>query len=290
MKAVLRCLNLAFFMVLVASAGSQAQNGITQSTIDGWNKPFKPFRIIGNIHYVGTSNLACFLLTTPSGHILIDTALEQSAPILRANIAALGFKLTDIKIILSGHAHFDHVAGHADMKSASGAQVFASAADAMVIESGGTKGFHPLGSYKPVKVDRILKDGDMVSLGNTTLTAHLTPGHTEGNTTWTTTVEESGRKYNVVFAGSMSINPGVRMINNPTWPGILEAYAGSFAKLKSLPCDVFLGPHAPFFDMEAKVTKIGSGNPFVDPVGFQKYISMFEKSYRDQVARERSSK
>jgi metallo-beta-lactamase class B len=127
MKAVLRCLNLAFFMVLVASAGSQAQNGITQSTIDGWNKPFKPFRIIGNIHYVGTSNLACFLLTTPSGHILIDTALEQSAPILRANIAALGFKLTDIKIILSGHAHFDHVAGHADMKSASGAQVFASA-------------------------------------------------------------------------------------------------------------------------------------------------------------------
>jgi len=290
MKAVLRCLYLAFFMVLVASAGSQAQNGITQSTIDGWNKPFKPFRIIGNIHYVGTSNLACFLLTTPSGHILIDTALEQSAPILRANIAALGFKLTDIKIILSGHAHFDHVAGHADMKSASGAQVFASAADAMVIESGGTKGFHPLGSYKPVKVDRILKDGDMVSLGNTTLTAHLTPGHTEGNTTWTTTVEESGRKYNVVFAGSMSINPGVRMINNPTWPGILEAYAGSFAKLKSLPCDVFLGPHAPFFDMEAKVTKIGSGNPFVDPVGFQEYISMFEKSYRDQVARERSSK
>jgi metallo-beta-lactamase class B len=110
----------------------------------------------------------------------------------------------------------------------------------------GPKGFHPLGSYKPVKVDRILKDGDMVSLGNTTLTAHLTPGHTEGNTTWTTTVEESGRKYNVVFAGSMSINPGVRMINNPTWPGILEAYAGSFAKLKSLPCDVFLGPHAPF--------------------------------------------
>ena len=239
---------------------------------------------------MGTSDLACFLLTTPSGHILIDTALEQSAPILRENITSLGFKVSDIRIILSGHAHFDHVAGHADMKAASGAQVFASAADAMVLESGGKKGFHPIGDYKPVKVDRIIKDKDNVKLGKWTLTAHLTPGHTEGNTTWTTTINENGKKLNVVFAGSMSINPGVRMINNPTWAGIREAYANSFATLKSLPCDVFLGPHAPFFDMEAKVPKMLSGkpNPFIDPAGYKRYIARWEKSYLEQVAKERT--
>ena len=154
----------------------------------------------------------------------------------REHHASLGFKVSDIRIILSGHAHFDHVAGHADMKAASGA-MFASA-DAMVLESGGKKGFHPIGDYKPVKVDRIIKDKDNVKLGKWTLTAHLTPGHTEGNTTWTTTINENGKKLNVVFAGSMSINPGVCMINNPTWAGIREAYANSFATLKSLPCDV----------------------------------------------------
>ena len=288
----MRCLSIALIFALLNANGSSAQTGFPQSMIDAWNKPFKPFRVIGDIYYVGTSDIACFLLTTPSGHILIDTALEQSAPILRANIATLGFKLSDIKMILSGHAHFDHTAGHAAMKELTGALVLASAADAMVLESGGKKGFHPLGEYKPVKVDRVVKDGDSITLGKWVLKAHLTPGHTEGNTTWTTTVEENGKRYNVVFAGSMSINPGVRMLNNPTWPGIAEAYAGSFAKLKSLPCDVFLGPHAPFFDMEAKVAKIGSGsvNPFIDKAGYQRYIARWEKGYVDQIAKERAAK
>lgn len=291
-KSLLWCLSLIVASAFAAGGDLSAQTGVPQSMIDGWNKPFKPFRVIGDVYYVGTSDLACFLLTTPSGHILIDTALEQSAPILRSNITSLGFKLTDIKIILSGHAHFDHVAGHADMKAVTGAQVFASAADAIVLESGGTKGFHPLGDFKPVKVERIIKDGDAVSLGKWQLKAHLTPGHTEGNTTWTTTVEENGKKLNVVFAGSMSINPGVRMINNPTWPGIRDAYASSFAKLKSLPCDVFLGPHASFFDMEAKVAKVGDSNvnPFIDPQGYQRYIARWEKGYLEQVAKERAEK
>ncbi|MGH9802316.1 MAG: subclass B3 metallo-beta-lactamase, partial [Blastocatellia bacterium] len=231
-----------FFFALPA----QTQNLSDQkSLLDAWNQPFKPFRIIGNIHYVGTNNLACYLITTPGGHILIDTAMQESAPIIRANIEALGYKLKYIRIILSGHAHFDHVAGHADMKAATGAQVFATAADALTLESGGAKGFHPLNAYKPVKVDRIIKDGEVVRMGGVALTARLTPGHTEGNTTWTTTVEENGKKYDVVFAGSMSINPGVKMVNNPTWAGIAEAYAKSFLTLKSLHCDVFLGPHAP---------------------------------------------
>ncbi|MDQ3010401.1 MAG: subclass B3 metallo-beta-lactamase, partial [Acidobacteriota bacterium] len=258
-----------------------------------WNQPFKPFRIIGNIHYVGTNNLACYLITSPGGHILIDTGMQESAPIVQANIEALGYKLKYVRIILSSHAHFDHVAGHADMKAATGAQVFATAADALTLESGGAKGFHPLNTYKPVKVDRIIKDGEIVRLGGIALTAHLTPGHTEGNTTWTTTVEENAKKYDVVFVGSMSINPGVRMVNNPTWPKIAEAYAKSFQTLRSLHCDVFLGPHAPFFNMEAKVKRMNADpktNPFIDRDGYHNYIAAYEKSYNEQLQRERAGK
>ncbi len=261
-----------------------------KSLLEAWNQPFKPFRIIGNIHYVGTNNLACYLITTPGGHILIDTGMQESGPIVRANIEALGYKLKYVRVILSSHAHFDHVAGHADMKAATGAKVYASEADAATLESGGAKGFHPLGSYKPVKVDRLIKDGEIVRLGSVALKAHLTPGHTEGNTTWTTTVEENGRKYAVVFAASMSINPGVRLVNNPTWPGIADAYARSFQKLKALPCDVFLGPHAPFFEMEAKVRRMSANaaaNPFIDPEGYRNYIASYEKSYNEQLLRER---
>jgi metallo-beta-lactamase class B len=264
-----------------------------KSRLEAWNKPFKPFRIIDKIYYVGTNNLACYLIVTPGGHILIDTALEESAPIIRANIEALGYKLKNIRIILSSHAHFDHVAGHADMVAATGARVYATEADAETLESGGTKGFHPLTPYKPVKVSRILKDGDIVRIGNVALTAHLTPGHTEGNTTWTTTVAENGKKYDVVFVGSMSINPGVRMVNYPPWPKISEAYAKSFRILKELPCDVFLGPHAPFFDMEEKVRRMNADpktNPFVDPEGYRNYIARFEKLYNEQLDRERDDK
>ena len=280
----------AFLSLAFVSLPARTQNLSDQKAlIEAWNQPFKPFRIIGNIYYVGTSNLACYLITSPGGHILIDTALQESSPIVRANIEALGYKLKYIRVILSGHAHFDHVAGHADMKAATGAQVYATAADALVLESGGTKGFHPLGNYKPVKVDRIIKDGEVVRFGGVALTAHLTPGHTEGNTTWTTTVEENGKKYDVVFVGSMSINPGVKMVNNPTWPGIADAYAKSFQKLKSLNCDVFLGPHAPFFNMEAKVKQMADAktNPFIDPEGYRNYIGEYEKSYNEQLAKER---
>ncbi|MEP7270293.1 MAG: subclass B3 metallo-beta-lactamase [Acidobacteriota bacterium] len=294
MKLARHLVAASILMALLASPTAHGQGmDDFKSQIVAWNQPFKPFRVIGNIYYVGTSNLACFLITTPAGHILIDTALEQSKTILRSNIETLGFKLTDIKVMLSGHAHFDHVAGHADMKAATGAQVCATAADAVVMESGGRKGFHPIGSYRPVKIDRILKDGEAVRLGDVVLTAHLTAGHTEGNTTWTTTIEESGRKLNVVFAGSMSINPGVRMVGNPTWPGIAEAYAKSFELLKSLPCDVFLGPHAPFFNMEEKVARHNAkaqSNPFIDPQGYRDYIASWEKRYLEQIREERAAK
>ncbi len=262
------------------------------SSIPGWNQPFKPFHIIGNIYYVGTSQLACFIIKTKSGLILLDTALQESAPIIRGNIEALGFNLKDVKIMLASHAHFDHVAGHADMKAATGAKVYAMKGDVEILESGGKKGFHPISPfYKPVKVDKILKDRETVKLGGVAMTAHMVPGHTEGNTAWTMTVEENGKKYNVVFTGSMSINPGVRMVKNPTWAGVGDAYAKSFATLKTLPCDVFLGPHAPFFDMEEKVKKLGSQpNPFIDPNGLREFIEMNEKTYKEHIEQERNEK
>jgi len=257
------------------------------------NQPFKPFRIIGAIHYVGTNDLACYLITTPAGHILLDTGFEESAPIVRATIEALGFKLQDIKIILSGHAHYDHVGGHADMKAATGARVYASAGDAVVLESGGTKAFHPLKPFKPVKVDHIVKDGETVRLGGITLTAHLTPGHTEGNTTWTTVVVERGKSYDVVFVGSMSINPGVHMLNYPPWPNIAEVYARSFKILKRLHCDVFLGPHASFFDMQAKFRRLSADpkiNPFIDAQGYRNYLARLEQRYEEQLQQDRQPK
>ncbi len=276
---------LAFVLLLPAQPHSQ-------SVFNNWNEPFKPFQIIGNIYYVGTQGLACYIIKTNAGLILLDTALEESAPIVRANIETLGFKLKDVKIMLSSHAHYDHVAGHAAMKAATGAEVFVIKADAEILESGGQKGFHPLKPYyPPVKVDKRLKDGDVVRLGEVKMTAHHTPGHTEGNTAWTMIVEENGKKYNVVFTCSLSINPGVKMVNNPTWAGVAEAYAKSFAKLKTLPCDVFLGPHAPFFDMEEKVKRLGAQpNPFIDPQGLRQFVEMNEKNYRAQVQRERDEK
>ena len=283
---------LCTIFIILALLTLPREIATAQFPVNEWNQPFKPFHIIGNIYYVGTNNLACYIIKTNAGLILLDTAMQESAPIIRANIEALGFALKDIKIMLSSHAHFDHVAGHADMKAATGAKVYATKADAEIMESGGKKGFHPLTPYyKPIKVDKILKDGGVVQLGEVKMTSHLTPGHTEGNTAWTTTVEENGKKYNVVFTSSMSINPGVRMVKNPTWAGVAEAYAKSFQTLKSLPCDVFLGPHAPFFAMEAKVKRLGTEpNPFIDPQGFRNFIAGLEKSYTEQVQRERNEK
>ena len=283
--------SLVVLSVLIASPHGHPPGALSQQLPgEESNQPFKPFRIIGNIYYVGTNDLACYLIKTSAGHILLDTGLEESPPIVRANIAALGFKLQDIKIILSSHAHYDHVGGHAEMQRETGAQVYASAGDAVILESGGTKAFHPLKPFKPVKVDRIVKDGEEVRLGDMELTAHQTPGHTEGNTTWTAVAQENGKKYDVVFIGSMSINPGVHMVNYSPWPDIARVYARSFQILKRLHCDIFLGPHANFFAMEDKVRRLNAHpkvNPFIDPEGYRDYIARMEQRYNEQIQRDR---
>ena len=252
----------------------------------------EPFKIVGNIYYVGTSDPTAYLITTPAGQILIDTTYPSTEPLVRKNIQALGFKIEDIKIILSSHAHMDHVGGHAAMKRDSKAQVMATEQDAINLESGSAKSFDQIGLFPPVTVDRRLKDGETVQLGGVTLTAHLVPGHTEGNTAWSMNVEEGGKKYNVLFAPSMSINPGVHMVNYPAWPNIADAYAKSFAKLKSLPCDIFLGTHAAFFDLEAKRRRLpgATTNPFVDPQSYRAYVARMEAAYADQIQKEKQER
>lgn len=279
---------LILALVFISQSLGVAQNNQAVTASDNLPGPFKPFRIISNIYYVGTTDVTSYLIVTPAGHILLDTGYEQSGPIIKANIAELGFKLTDIKIILSSHAHFDHVGGHADLKRDTGARVLASAGDTPVLESGGTKTFFQIGSFKPVKVDQVLNNGSSVTLGDTTLVAHVTPGHTAGNTAWTTTVTENGKQYRVVFASSMSINPGVHMVNFAPWPDIADAYAKSFQVLKGLPCDIFLGPHAGFFNLKEKAARMSKEgvNAFVDPKGYKDYLARFERLYIEQLKQE----
>jgi metallo-beta-lactamase class B len=263
---------------------------------DGWRAPVPPRQLVGNIHYVGASGVSSFLITTPAGHILLDTGFDDTVPIIQRGVEQLGFRLADIKFILSSHAHIDHVGGHARMKKLTGAQIVASAADARTIASGGEDDYiqWPKDTilYAPAKVDRIVADGERVTLGGVTLIAHLTPGHTRGATTWTIDVEDSGATRHVVFFSSASINVGTRLVNNPLYPDFVRDFEATFAKLRALPCNIFLAPHGGQFAMADKFARLDRGekeNPFVDPAGWKQLIAGAEKAFRDQLALERAA-
>jgi metallo-beta-lactamase class B len=273
-----------------------AENAAIKKEWESWNSPFKPFRLIGNIHYVGASGISSFLITTPEGHILIDTGFEMTVPRIRKSVTKLGFKLTDIKIILNSHAHLDHAGGHALMQELTGARILMSEADAALLASGGTNDFTPYSKemigYRPAKADRILHDGDQVTLGGVTVTCHLTPGHTKGCTTWTMDVTEGGKVQHVVFFGSTSIVSGVPLVNNAKYPNIADDLAATYRKLKRLPCDVFLAPHASFFNLSEKAERLERGekpNPFIDSTGFKTFIEQAERNFIAQLERERKS-
>jgi metallo-beta-lactamase class B len=264
---------------------------------DSWKPAIPPRRIIGNIYYVGMSGVSSWLITTPEGHILIDSTFEETVPQICRNIEQLGFRVGDIKWLLSSHAHVDHTGGHALMKRLSGARIVSSAADAQVMASGGADDFSPfpkkLLAYTPVKADRIVKDGDEVSLGGVTLTAHLTPGHTKGATTWTMPVKDGEQTYNVVFFSSVSIVAPTRLLNNPDYPSIAEDYAATFKKLKALPCDIFLAPHGDQFGLAEKLQRLEQGaspNPFIDAAGWRTLIAKTENVYLKQLEAEKSGK
>lgn len=250
-----------------------------------WNKPAEPFRIIGPIHYVGTFDLASYLITTTAGHILMDTGLESNAAQLQTSIEKLGFMVRDVRILLNTQAHFDHAAGFAAVKTASGARMLASAADAELLESGGRNdpAFGDSLTFTPVDVDAIVKDGERVTLGDVTLTAHLTPGHSKGTTSWTMTVKDGGRELSVLFAGSTSIpDPDMTVVNNPRYPALVDDYKRTFAFLKSQQPDVWLTQHASAFGLHDKAARLRAGekpNPFIDAAGYGRWLTGSERSF-----------
>lgn len=282
-----RALALASF--LTASIVAQSADPLRGAA----SRPVEPYRVIGNIYYVGAAGISAHLIVTPQGLILLDTGTREMLPGLRANIEKLGHTLRDVKIILSSHAHWDHVENHAAMKELTGAQVMALGEDAAAIASG--KDNSALGGegWTPARVDRILKDGDTVALGKTALRAHLTPGHTKGCTTWTMTVEENGRSYGVVFIGAIGINEGVKLLGNARHPGIADDYARAFRVLKELKPDVFLAQHPAIYGMADKMKRLKAGalpNPFIDPEGYRRVVDEAEASYLEQLKREKSMK
>jgi metallo-beta-lactamase class B len=280
---------IAFLLAVTVRLPAHAQADPASRAM---NQPVEPYHIVGNVYYVGASDVTSYLITTPEGHILLDGGFVETAPIIEANVKKLGFKLEDVKVLLNSHAHFDHAGGLAELKRATGAKFAASEREAPLLARGG-KGDFLFGDkypFPPIQADRILHDGDTVTLGDTTLTAHLTPGHTLGDTTWTMKAREGDRTYDVVFVGSATILPGVRLTNNPKYPGIAEDYAKTFRVLKSLPCDVFLGSHASFFDGLGKADRLRKGakkNPFIDPQGYKDYVAQNEAKLQEQLRRER---
>jgi metallo-beta-lactamase class B len=239
---------------------------------------FPPHKIAGNLYYVGSESLASFLVATPQGHILINTNWEDGVPNLRKSVEDLGFDFEDIEIILGSHAHGDHMEGDALVKQLTGASVMAMAEDVPLLER-----MRP--GDKPHPIDRVLHDGDQVSLGGSTLTARLTPGHTPGCTTWTMTVEEGGRSYDVVIVGSMGSNPGFQFVDNPTNPTIADQYKRGFAVLRSLSPDIPLASHPAMYGMVEKHARLGgANNPFVDPEGYRKELDDVETLFLDVLA------
>lgn len=283
----------AILLLLSSAAYSQAT-----ATYRAMNQPVTPFHIIGNIYYVGASDVTSFLIVTPAGDILLDGGFVETAPQIEANIQKLGFKLADVKFLLNSHAHFDHAGGLAELKKRTGAQMVAMQGDAAVLVDGGFTDFYFGGKqqFPPIKPGRVIHDGDIVTLGGVTLTAHNTPGHTRGCTTWTMATEENGKTYKVVFAGSASILSGYSFIKRPghpeSYPGIGADYDKTVRALQSLPCDVFLASHGSFFNLEDKreaLTKGAKENPFIDPAGYQAYVADVQKSVEGEWTKERAA-
>jgi metallo-beta-lactamase class B len=276
-------------LLLLASAFGQSAKNLGNPD---WTRPFPPFRMIGNVYWVGTYDLSTYLITTPAGHILINTGLAETVPQIKSGIEQLGFKLSDVKILTATHGHFDHVAGLAELKRLTGARVMMSEQDAGLLESGGRTDFRfgddPVARFEPVKVDRKLKSGDKIELGGVALTVHLHPGHTKGATTFMFDVRENNKTYRVGIVNMASINPGVRVSGMPKFPDIAQAYAKTLHDQKEMKIDVWFASHASQFELHKKYQPGDPYNPdrFVDPQGFQAAVARLERAYRDQLAKE----
>lgn len=258
------------------------------------DKPFPGHRVVGNVYYVGSTNYASYLVTTPAGHILINSSFESTVPWIRSSIEKLGFRFQDVKILLDSHAHADHVAGNFLVQELTGAKAMIMKGDEDLVRSGGRNDFHyaDTATFKPSRVDHVLQDGEEVKLGGTVLMAHLTPGHTKGCTTWTLKATEAGKDYDVVIIGSPNVNPGYKLVGNANYPTIADDFARTFKVLKSLHCDVFLGAHGNYYGMDEKFKQLERAitpNPFVDPEGYRAYVATKEQAYLTELKRQKTS-
>ena len=250
------------------------------------NKPFPPHKVAGNIYYVGSETLATFLIATPQGNILINSDFEATVPVIRAAVEKLGFKFSDTKILLGSHAHGDHMEGDALLKEYTGAQVMVMEQDVPALRA-----MRPGGKEHPI--DRILKDGDKVTLGGTTLTAHLTAGHTKGCTTWSLQTTEAGRTLDVVIVCSVGVNANFLLVNNTDYPQIVDDYRKSFAKLRTMKADVFLGAHGAFYGVTEKYAQLekgGGANPFIDDKAIGAYVDLKEQEFNTRLLDQQQGK
>jgi metallo-beta-lactamase class B len=292
-----KTLLLAAALTLLLAQPSLAADPFSQQRLD-WNKPMKPFRVIGPIYYVGTAGVSAFLIVTLQGLILTDGGLPESAPLIEANIKTLGYKMSDVRVLLNSHAHFDHAGGLAKLKRDSGAKLYASAADKPFLEKGRIS-FGPSAAdpFPPVHVDHVVADGDTVILGGTTLTAHLTPGHTPGCTSWTMDVADGKLTHPLIFFCSIT-DGGNPMVNNKAYPRIADDYRASFAKLKKMDADIFLAPHGDQFglakkkaalDAAEKAKQIDAPNPFIDKTEMHRFLDQQEKNFERVLAKQQAA-
>jgi metallo-beta-lactamase class B len=275
-------------LLVLAALNLGAQKGARERK--EWDAPVPPFRIVGNVYYVGARGVSSFLIASSGGLIVLDGGFAETAPLIERNIRTLGFRVQNIKYLLNSHAHYDHCGGLARLKRDSGAQLLASARDSETLNSGRQPSYGPgqgEAYFPPVHVDRTMADGQQVSLGTTVLTGYLTPGHTKGCTTWTMPVVENGVMHHVVFYCSTTV-AGNQLVNNAKYPNIVADYEASFARLRKVPCDVFLGPHPSFFHMEDKLKKRREGqrDVFVDASELSRFVDESQRDFKLELARQ----
>ena len=280
---------LVTLMSLTATVEAQTPKDLIEALKVKWNTPTEPFKMIGNVYYVGTDGLASYLITSPQGHILVDTVMPEATSQIKASIEKLGFKVTDIKYLVNTHAHIDHTGGLAELKQASGAQMIAGEADKPLLEGGYYPGAQEESAlaFPPVKVDRTVREGDKVTVGDVTLTARETPGHSPGCTSWEFSVKDGDAMRSVLIfcSGTVALN---RLVPNPTYPGIVTDYRQTFARAKDMKVDVLLAPHPEMYKMAEKRAKLAEGgpNPFVNPGEFNDYAATLEKAFEDALAKQ----
>ena len=282
--------------IVLGGAGLPAQEITMPPRAENFNEKHEPFRMIGNIYWVGHTEVGAFIIRTSDGLILMDTTSTEQSHWVKENIEKLGFQMSDIKIILNSHTHEEHMGGIPMFQELTGARFIASKLAAEEMAVGGRTDFREDGSqqYTPFRTDQIIEDGGKVTLSDVTLTARLTPGHTKGCTTWTMTTEEDGRKYEAVFFCGMATAGIDRapLLNNPKYPNIVEDYQRSFRLLRSLPCEVFLYARASTINLhekQARLERSEKPNPFIDPAGCREYIDHYDEEFTTQLTQQRAA-